>query len=173
LLKSRFSRQDPTPEYFVRFFAEVNDEKNERGAVILLGANAELCLRYAIKRHLITADDVDWMLFYGPLRGFEAKIRIGFTMGLYGLETKHNLDCIRAIRNAFAHAVIPISFETPEVRAAVELMTMPEILPPRAVDKTGKPRGILPEFPATRKRFQNICEAVTGALQIGAAIATV
>jgi hypothetical protein len=28
---AKFSRQDPTPEYFVRFFAEVNDEKNERG----------------------------------------------------------------------------------------------------------------------------------------------
>jgi hypothetical protein len=158
---AKFSRQDPTPEYFVRFFAEVNDEKNERGAVILLGANAELCLRYAIKRHLVTADDADWMLFYGPLRGFEAKIRIGFTMGLYGPQTKHNLDCIKAIRNAFAHAVIPISFETPEVHAAVGIMTMPEILPPKAMDETGKVRGVLGQFPTTRKRFQKICEAVT------------
>jgi hypothetical protein len=82
-------------------------------------------------------------------------------MGLYGPETKQNLDCIKGFRNAFAHAVIPISFETPEVGAAVKLMTMPEIPPPRAVDETGKPRGILPEFPTTRQRFQKICEAVT------------
>lgn len=156
------SRQDPTPEYFSRFHEEVNSEKNERGAAILLAANAELCLRFCIRRHLTTTEEADRMLFRsnGPLWSFEAKIRIGFSMGLYGAETKTNLDCIKAIRNAFAHAVIPISFDTPEVMAACDLMVMPEILPPRAVDLTGQPRGILPELPTTRQRFQKICEAV-------------
>jgi hypothetical protein len=157
------SRQDPTPEYFSRFHHEVNTETNERGAAILLAANTELCLRFSIKRHLITAEDAERLLFRsgGPLRSFEAKIRIGFAMGLYGAETSNNLNCIRSIRNAFAHAVIPIGFETAEVTAAVELMVMPEILTPRAIDpNTGKSRGILPDFPSVRQRFQKISEAV-------------
>jgi hypothetical protein len=160
---AHLSRQDPTPQYFSAFFIEVNAEKNDRGAAILLAANAELCLRYAIKRHLVTIDEAERTLFHssGPLRSFEAKIRIGFTMGLFGEQTKQNLDCIKAIRNAFAHAIIPMSFETAEVKAVCELMTAPEILPPRTVDETGKARGILPDFPTPRQRFQKICEAVS------------
>jgi len=157
------ARQDPTPEYFSRFHQEVNAETNERGAAILLAANTELCLRFSIKRHLVTAEDAERLLFRsnGPLRSFEAKTRIGFAMGLYGDETANNLNCIRVIRNAFAHAVIPIGFETAEVIAAVALMTMPDILPPSAVDpETLKPRGTLPQSPTTRQRYQKICEAV-------------
>jgi hypothetical protein len=160
---ANFSRQDPTPEYFSAFFAEVSAEKNDRGAAILLAANAEICLRYAIKWHLVMAGDAERILFRssGPLQSFEAKIRVGYAMGLYGEKAKENLDCIKAIRNAFAHALIPISFETPAVKAVCDLMTMPEILPPRTVDETGKPRGILGDLPTPRQRFQKICEAVS------------
>ena len=81
----KFSRQDPTPEYFARSFAEVSEEKNERGAVILLAANLELCLRSVIKWHRVTTGDVYKMSFH-------EKIRIGSKKGLYGPETKHNLE---------------------------------------------------------------------------------
>ena len=88
------SRQDPTPQCSSAFFIEVNAEKNDRGAAILLGANAEVCLRYAIKRHLIKVDDAERTLFHssGPLRSFKAKIRIEFTARLFGKQTKQNLD---------------------------------------------------------------------------------
>lgn len=157
------SREDPTPQYFSAFFIEVNAEKNDRGAAILLAANAEVCLRYAIKRHLVAIDDVERTLFRsnGPLSEFAAKIRVGYAMGLYKEQTKQNLDYIRAIRNAFAHAIIPISFETSEVRAVCDLMIMPELLRPTTVDETGNPRGLLPEMPTPRQRFQKICEAVS------------
>jgi hypothetical protein len=114
------SRQDPTIQSFWGFHEEVNAEKNERGAAIILAANAEIALRYAIKRHLIVTDHSEKYLFHssGPLRSFEAKIRIGYSMGLYREQTKNNLE-------------------------------------------TDKPRGILPDFPNTRQRFQKICEAVT------------
>jgi hypothetical protein len=160
---ARLSRQDPTSEYFAAFHIEVNAEQNQRGAAILLACNTEIGLRYAIKRHLVPIEDEDTerTLFHsGPLRSFDAKIRMGYVMRLYGDQTRNNLDCIRFVRNAFAHATIPISFDTPEVKAVCDLMTMPEILPPRIVGETGRPKGILPDFPPTRKRFQAICEAV-------------
>jgi hypothetical protein len=78
-----------------------------------------------------------------------------------GAQTKNNLDCIKGLRNAFAHAVIPIDFDTPEVNAVCEQMTMPKILAPRAIEAaTGLPTGRLPDLVMPRQRFQKICEAV-------------
>jgi hypothetical protein len=42
---ARLSRQEPTPEYFIAFQEEINAEKNDRGAAILLVCNVEICLR--------------------------------------------------------------------------------------------------------------------------------
>jgi hypothetical protein len=162
---AQLSHKDPTPEYFARFHAEISAENNHRGAVILLASNTEICLRYAIRRHLAKTDytETEQLLYRtgGPLRSFEAKIRVGYTMGIYGAQTKNNLDCIKGLRNAFAHAVIPIDFDTPEVNAVCEQMTMPEILAPRAIEAaTGLPTGRLPDLVMPRQRFQKICEAV-------------
>jgi hypothetical protein len=158
------SRQDPTPEYFLAFHEEVNAEKNQRGAAILLASNLEVCLRYAISRNLAVVDDNYKLLFHSgaPLRCFEGKIRIGYGMGIFGDQTKNNLDCIKVIRNAFAHAVIPITFETAEIKAVCETMVMPEILYPRAISgTTGEPIGALQPNATTRQKFQKICEAIS------------
>jgi hypothetical protein len=158
------ARQDPTPEYFSAFHLEVNAENNHRAAAILLAANTEISLRYAIKSHLVVTGESETTLFHGgsPLRSFEAKIRIGYTMGLYREETKSNLDCIKGIRNAFAHAVIPITFNTPQVKAVCDLMVMPEISYPRAINaNTGEPVGLLPALAPPRQKFQRIAEAVS------------
>jgi hypothetical protein len=162
---AKLSHQDPTPEYFAAFHEEINTEKNDRGAAILLACNVEICLRFAIDRNLTIGTEAHKELFHiggAPLRSFEAKIRIGYNMGLYRDQTKHNLDCIKGIRNAFAHAVIPIKFETPEVKAVCDTMTMPEICFPRAIDaKTLEPRGTLPADASPRITFQKICEAIS------------
>jgi hypothetical protein len=158
------SRQEPTPKYFVAFHEEINAEKNDRGAAILLACNVEICLRFAIDRNLTQGIDPYKELFHAgaPLRSFEAKIRIGYGMGIFRDQTKNNLDCIKGIRNAFAHAIIPITFETPEVKAVCDTMAMPEICFPRAIDaKTSEPRGMLPANATTRLKFQRICEAIS------------
>jgi hypothetical protein len=159
------SRQEPTPEYFVAFHDEINAEKNDRGAAILLACNVEICLRFAIDRNLTVGSEAHKELFHtggAPLRSFEAKIRIGYNMGLYRDQTKHNLDCIKGIRNAFAHAVIPIKFETPKVKAVCDTMAMPEICYPQALDATTlEPRGALPVGATSRLKFQKICEAIS------------
>ncbi|HEX4556399.1 MAG TPA: hypothetical protein VH249_20585 [Xanthobacteraceae bacterium] len=163
---SFLSHQEPTPAYFVSFHEEINREKNDRGAAVLLGCHIELCLRYAIRNNLSQLENIQKLLFrsVGPLRSFEAKIRLGYGLGLFGPETKNNLDCIKGIRNAFAHAIIPITFDTPEVASVCRMMTMPEILPPRAIDpETFEPRGVLnmAPRPAPREIFQKICEATS------------
>jgi hypothetical protein len=158
------ARQNPTKEAFIRFQAEVNAEKNDRGAAILLGTNVENALQTAIDRNLVVREDVYGPLFHpssGSLNSFEAKIRIGYAMGIYGDQHKNNLDCIKVIRNAFAHAVNPISFETAEVKAVCNLMSMPDVIPPRTiVAATGEPTLRLLGDETAKLKFKKVCEAV-------------
>ena len=170
---SALTRQDPTQDYFSAFHDEVNREKNDRGAAILLACHVERCLRYAIAHNLTEIKDAHDVLFSArpSLHGFNGKIQFGNERRLFGKETKKNLECIKAIRNAFAHAIIPISFDTIEVRNVCEEMTMPEILPPRSIDpKTYKPTGSLSDNPTPRERFQRICEATGHNLYIVGAV---
>ncbi len=111
---------------------EISQEKNDRGAGILLATNVENSLDYVLLKTLYGPTD---KLFdqNGPLSSFSNKIQMGRALGLYGEQTSSNLDTIRHIRNAFAHAQIPITFETPEVAAGCRLLTIQEVLFPRAV----------------------------------------
>jgi len=57
---------------------------------------------------------------------FANKIIMGQAIGLYGQQTRRNLDIIRAIRNAFAHAKRPISFGDDELIALVSFLVVHE-----------------------------------------------
>jgi DNA-binding MltR family transcriptional regulator len=56
-------------------------------------------------------------LFVGsaPLSSFSAKIQVAYAIGLIGPKATHDLDRIREIRNAFAHAKVSITFDTDAV----------------------------------------------------------
>jgi len=73
--------------------------RNDRGAAILLATNLENSLRIAIERKLAIDAKHRTMLFEeeaSPLRDFAAKIRMGYAIGLFGNETKKNLDMLEA-----------------------------------------------------------------------------
>ena len=50
-----------------------------------------------------------------PLRTFNAKIIMGYSLGIYGEITRDDLHIMRYIRNAFAHSPRAITFDTPNV----------------------------------------------------------
>jgi len=58
-----------------------------------------------------------------PLASFSARTNMAFAMNIIGEKTRADLKCIRDIRNAFAHARISLSFETPEVADAFPGLT--------------------------------------------------
>lgn len=64
----------------------------------------------------LSKDDSD-KLYVGsaPLSSFSAKILAAYALGLIGPKARHDLDRIREIRNAFAHAKISVTFETPAI----------------------------------------------------------
>jgi hypothetical protein len=159
---TQLSRAEPTYEHFHEFFSQVAEEKNERGAALMLAANVEMALLHVVRRCLVIKKGQYKQLFgfESPMGTFSARIRIGYALDIFGPQTKDNLDYIRAIRNAFAHAVIPITFATAAVSDVCKMLVMPEILPPRAIkSSTGELVGAMPPDPSPRTQFQKVCEA--------------
>lgn len=130
----KLSYKEATIEDVEEFQRQVAHETNDRGACILMATNVELALNSAIFRLLAWDEDTRGQLISadGPMATFAQKIHLGRALRIYGPETHHNLDCIRLIRNAFAHSHVPISFETKEIKDAVELLKQLKPLPPVA-----------------------------------------
>ncbi len=62
-------------------------------------------------------DDETNKLFSGsaPLGSFATRIGLAYALGIYGPRTRHDLQILKDIRNAFAHANLAINFDTREV----------------------------------------------------------
>jgi len=84
---------------------------------------------------------------------------MAYAMDIFGSETKQNLDLIRTVRNAFAHAKIPIKFDTTLIEEACSRLVVPKSLPPTIV------RGSLNHLKG-RKRFQEVCNTTAHNLNI-------
>lgn len=94
------------------------DDASDRAAAIVGSTLVETYLERAILSRLVKLDeDQEAELLSGdaPLSSFAARIKLGYSLGLYNDETREDLDTVRDIRNAFAHAPISISFKTKEV----------------------------------------------------------
>lgn len=93
-------------------------EGTARSAAIIASAFTEDALRFAILDRcvLLEPPDIDRLLEPpGPMSSFYGKIELGFALGLYGPMVHDDLHTVRAIRNGFAHAMQPLSFETVQV----------------------------------------------------------
>jgi hypothetical protein len=108
-LLDRYTNRNPAARY-------------DRALVLISGAFIEQGLESAIKIGTVReydALDLHADLFGGDkpgaINGFYGKIILGHALGLYTDAFKDDLDRIRHIRNAFAHATEEISFKTQEV----------------------------------------------------------
>lgn len=115
-----FTSKSPASKEAHRLFHELLNDPNDRAAGITaasyLESSLEGTLTYRLKK--IGATMVD-EIFRGdaPLGTFAAKIKFAFSIGLLGEKTRHDFNCIREIRNAFAHSKLQATFETPEVKS--------------------------------------------------------
>ena len=158
---------DFQPEHFDEYQQQTNTEKNDRGAAILIAANLENVLEFAIERRLRTGPELRKELFgfNSPIDGLSDKTIIANALRIIGPETRKNLDTIRRIRNAFAHAKIPILFTTPAVANACTLLTIPPLFPPVAIPSD---RSQIPNVELTkgRLRFQAVCDRIVHDLYV-------
>jgi hypothetical protein len=128
---TRLTDANPTPNDFRLFLKETTSRvKSDRGVAILIATNLENALQLALSQSLHVREKQHRRLFgmSGPLGTFAAKITIAYAMDIIGNEAKENLDAIRSIRNAFAHAKLPISFKTPQVKAVCEILKQPNLI---------------------------------------------
>jgi hypothetical protein len=138
LLKKR-----PSGEDIVRCVKELSTD-GERGAAVLSSALLEDLTRLAIVTKMVdlTPEEHDRLFVgAGPLSSFSTKIQIAYALGLIGRRTRHDLDAIREIRNAFAHTNLEIGFETPEVAAQCNgLHCLSALDEPEDIAKASTPR---------------------------------
>lgn len=116
----KFTSRLPDSKEAHRLFHELLNDPNDRAAGITaasyLESSLEETLTYRFKK--IGATSVD-EIFRGaaPLGTFAAKIKFAFSIGLLGERAQHDFNCIREIRNAFAHSKLRATFETKEVQS--------------------------------------------------------
>jgi DNA-binding MltR family transcriptional regulator len=127
---SALSRATPKQDHRGDFIQEINQEKNDRGAAILVVTNVENALQTCLQNILVNQDASHNDLFgnNAPMATFDSKIRMAYALGIVGPEMLENLNIIRHIRNAFAHSKIPITFDTKEVADASNLLHKPDLI---------------------------------------------
>jgi hypothetical protein len=104
-----------------RVFHDVREELDlgsPRATAIVGAAFVEDHLQRMIQARLVDDQKVVEQIF-GPssaLGSFSAKINVGYLMGLYSREAYLELDCIRKIRNDFAHELHINSFDLQTIK---------------------------------------------------------
>lgn len=129
---AHITRAELTPENVGDFMREVAAIGNDRTAAIMLAINLEDALSFALEVRLGIPAERRAELFglSAPLGTFDYKTRMAHSIGIIADETRATLDVLRRIRNAFAHAITPISFETPQIANACSLITIPKAYGP-------------------------------------------
>jgi len=99
-------------------FGELLKNESDRGVVLI---SAELIHNYLTKlfqKRLILnsklrKDIIDNSM--APLHTFSSKIKMAYSLCLIDKEHYENLECIRQIRNKFAHRIFDASFDDDEI----------------------------------------------------------
>jgi hypothetical protein len=150
----RLTGQELTSKQYKSFMDETHSETNHRGAAILIAVNLELALDYALSGYFVPSRMSKLFGVERPLSGFWNKILVAYALNVFGDEVYHNLDLIRNIRNSFAHAHVPISFDTKEIADACAALKMPKVVPPHMVGANERDVSTLAGLP----RYREICE---------------
>ena len=150
------TKKEMSEANFEKFFQETRAESNHRSAAILLVINVELILDKTILQYLQYERCAKLFRQDCPLGSLSNKILLAYALNIFGDEMFNNLEIMRHIRNAFAHAHIPIDFTTKEVNDAVSAMTVPKLQPPHTVGADKEDTTNLSGF----ERFRLICEYV-------------
>jgi hypothetical protein len=96
--------------------------EDDRSVAISACALVEFSLEKALKLRLRRMTKVEQeSLFDGnaPLATFSAKIKMGYALGIYGKEMRHDLETVNRIRNVFAHSVQEVTFKNRRIVNAI------------------------------------------------------
>lgn len=94
------------------------ERESDRGAVLLSVSFLEKEIDNLLRRHFVKNEKIQSNLFsgYGALATFSSKIDLSYVLGLISKQTLDDLNCIRKIRNEFAHSHFSIDFGDPKIK---------------------------------------------------------
>jgi DNA-binding MltR family transcriptional regulator len=102
------------------------DHSSDRTAAILGGTIVDNALRVALLARFRPDEKDHADLFegeIGPLSTFAARINVAYALRIFGRKTLSDLQCIKAIRNAFAHSLMTMDFTTQQIVTVCEALT--------------------------------------------------
>src|SRR5687768_16011806 len=99
---SQLSRRPATLDDLKAYWEEVTQEKNDRGAAILMATHVEMDLRDCIQNRLHVPNTSRLFGHEAPMGTFENKIRMAVALEIIGNQTAKTLNLVKAVRNAFA-----------------------------------------------------------------------
>jgi hypothetical protein len=134
----KLSRQRYDPARVREFLQEVNSG-NDRSVAIVWGALVEDALQSALTKRFnhLNADQREILFgFNGLLNDFASKSIIAYAATIVDADKYRHLTIIREIRNAFAHTMPSLTFDTKEVVDACAMLQEPN----RRILKSETPR---------------------------------
>jgi len=159
------TRGDPTEAHLSEIQEQANAENNDRGAAILIATNLENALEYAIEKNLQLFEEQHeevFLFFDAPAGTFNRKIILGSAVKIIGPQARLNLDIVRLIRNAFAHARMPITFQTAAIKDACDVFIIPSLFPQIAVPPL---LDTVSQETDARNKYRIVCERTAHNLQ--------
>lgn len=117
----RFIKSPASMDEANQLAREINTSSPRGGAMVAASFLDDFLMKLILV-HLEALSDSEVDGLFGPERPlgtFSSKIKLGRALGLFGPRTAHDLNLIREIRNAFAHGLRKMNFETPEIRQLV------------------------------------------------------
>jgi hypothetical protein len=150
----KLSYAPATQDHQGAFERQMEPGTSGRGACLLVVAQLENELEAAIVSAMPKMQsDVRSEMFErdGPMATFARKTSMAVALGIIGAKSRANLKIIRHVRNAFAHAKIPIDFDTDEVVAACSEL---HLINPEAPQSS---REYINTFEGARPLFMDVC----------------
>ena len=136
--------------------------EEDRAAAIIEVTNLETELENAIRSKMVSLNNTEHGEIFtgqGALATFGARIKIAYALGIFGKQTRKDLETIRAIRNAFAHCRKPLFFHTEEVAGVCALLTVVARTP-----DLSRFKGISQPIDTPREKYLASTSLILGAL---------
>lgn len=115
------ARQRPT-RVEINTFPEHLEDQPARVVAITYGALLEALLEDALMAHMLVLNPKRFDELFrdanAPLSTWSAKTLLAHALGILGDEMRSQMDQVRKIRNAFAHAIRSLDFDNPTIKAA-------------------------------------------------------
>ncbi len=128
-LRKLTKRFPPVPEV-KQILADLRGDSDRSIAIVGTALLESFLERLLLKCMTHQTPDLIGQAFHnrGPLSGFHSKILIASAFGFVAPVLGEELQAFRAIRNAFAHSKIAVTFNTPEIEATVRSFAFLQIM---------------------------------------------